>query len=695
MRVSVLVGLALACACGGGPQPVTIASPNGAPVRSEPGFAASGHIEAELASLRALDAKSADSRADRYAREVELMADLLRCTDARALAREIATKGGEAAKRSARDAVAECDRLERKPTPAELAPMREVFHQARRVEASDPRRAAKLYAEAWADAPSVAAMLGLARAAKASGDAALAERSFERALAFVEKDGDKAALAVSPGAAPGETALLPLDVRNGTATLTGAGFFFRQDLATGALRVLASMPSGYDAVAATDRFALLVPIITSVTVPPRLFEIGVDDELTATPLDALVGADALALSRDGVIAAASGGGAVSIVELATGKLLAKTAVPGESRWIGVTTDRDVVVREASLMCVLSAPSYSACRVDAALNAASSPYGAPPVVAGRRVAFLDGFNAARVYDVHDARVVRNIPGKFMRVSSLSLSPDGGTLVSTSGTRGHYFWDLATGSHVTLGQIGGFDDRMAPTWADDSKRVIVERAILGKRASRVYALASHAFVAAGALPDDHASFALGPRGTLWVAGFGVVSRVDLARRTIRTFSVDDGKCVDVVVSPDESLVAVRLEAMGVEVFDANGKRLATAEIYAGAMRFEGRDLVVAGAGSTEQVLDVDTQKVTTRTASAPPAAPAAKWIARNGKDGLIEIEDTSNHAVSTIDLAGDALVVTGPDGKGAIGGDEASAGCRVGSAWLPLDACRDRLVGRSPL
>jgi len=68
MRVSVLVGLALALGCGGAaPTPVTIAGAKTTPVSVPTGFAASGRIERELASLEALDAAHPDTRPGRYA----------------------------------------------------------------------------------------------------------------------------------------------------------------------------------------------------------------------------------------------------------------------------------------------------------------------------------------------------------------------------------------------------------------------------------------------------------------------------------------------------------------------------------------------------------------------------------------------------------------------------------------------------
>jgi len=563
MRLALLVGVALA-ACGGArPAPVTIASAKAAPVPATIGFAASGQVERELAALRALDAAKPETRPARTAREIELLTELSRCGEARALAGEIATKGDADAKRAEAAAVTECDRLEGKPTHDALARMRVAFHEARRLEATEPARAEKLYAEAWADAPSVAAMLGLARAARAAGDAALAERSFERALGFVERDELKATVAVTPGVVSDSVELRPLDVRSGAATFATAGLFLRQDLKTGALRVLAAIPPDFRAAAATDRFALLAPT-GAPTDPPRLLEIGVDDELTAASLDALAGADELALSADGAVAAARVGASASVMDLATGKLVAKTALAGgDATLVGITTDHDVVLREASLMCVLSPPSYGACRADPALHAAPSQYAAPPVVVGRRVAFLDGYTTMRVYDVHDGRVVRDIPGRYYRVSSLELSPDGATLVSTSSTRGNYVWNLATGTHVVAGVMGGFDP---PVWADDSKSWVVSAG----RASLVYALPARTLVAAGALPGER-RFAFGPHGALWVAGDSSVSRVDLARRTLRTFPID-GRAVDMVLSPDESLVAIRAEGATtgevVEVYDATG-------------------------------------------------------------------------------------------------------------------------------
>jgi hypothetical protein len=705
VRVAMLLGLAFAAACGGArPLPVTLASPTAAPRAARVDFDASGRIERELAELRAIDATSSDTRPGRnarYAREIGLLSDLARCSDARKLAADIAVKGDAAAKGAAGKAVAECDRLERKPTPAELARMRAAFRSARSLEPTEPGRAEKLYAEAWADAPSVAAVLGLARSAKASGDAALAERSFERALGFVERDtGEKATVAVTPGIVRQKVSLVPVDVRGGAATFATGGLFLRQSLSTGAISVLAAVPPGFGVASATDRFALLASSDAPRTDPPRLLEIGIDDDLTATPLDALTGADDLAISRDGAIAAGRAGRVVSVVDRATGKLVAKTSLaPGDATLVGITSDHDVVLREPNLVCVLSPPTYAACRADAALHAAPTQYAAKPVVVGRRIAFLDGYSTMRVYDAHDRRGVRDIPGRFYRVVSLELSPDGATLISTSYTRGNYVWDLAKGTHVVVGSV----DQYPPVWADDSKHLLIRRDVPGQsgspdhHASLLYTLPAHTLAAAGSLPGEGRVFAFGKSGALWVAGTNVLSRVDLARGTVRTFPIE-GSGVDMAVSPDESLVAVRLYGSDVAVYDPKGNSVASGGMVQGSMRFEGRRLVVAGGGSTEEVLDLDTKKVTTRpaTVGAPtiPVAteaqsPDGKRTVKNAEDGPIRIEEASSHAVSTLDLAGDAFVLT-TNGTSTVGGEEASALCRVGSVWLPLDTCRDRLL-----
>ena len=682
MRVAVLVGLVFACACGGAaPVPVTLAAPVAPAPLAPVDFAASGRIERELAAL--------GTQPERYARAIGLLAELSRCREARDLARAIATKGDDAAKRAATAAVAECDRLDAKPTPDALARMREAFHEARRVEATEPARAEKLYAEAWAAAPSLAAMLGLARAARASGDAALAERSFERALGFAERSGQKATVAVTPGDVSDGVAPVPVDVRDGAATFAAGGWFLRQSFATGAVRVLAAVPREFELSAVTDRFALLVP--RTGTEPPRVFEIGVDDELTATPLADLAGADALAISRDGALAAARAGRTVSVVDLAAAKLVAKTTLVDPASSLGITGDHDVVVREPKLVCVLSPPSYGACRADAALRTAPSPYANPVDVVGRRVAFVDGLTAMRVYDVHDARVVRTFAGRFRSVTSLELSPGGETLVSSSPTR-DFAWDLPSGKHTEAVTFG-----WEPVWADDSKRVLLPSTQHGWE---LYTLATRAFSTAGSLAPRQRLFAFGPSGSLWVAGAEVLSRLDLLRARVESFPFE-GNPTDIVVSPDDSLVALRVQGrMGwqVAVYGKDGKLVASGAMMDGAMRFEARRLVVAGTGATEEVLDLDTKQVTTRAASAAQQAPFpsdamsrdGRWAVKNGEGRLIALEDMHAVLTATIDLAADAFVLTSPEGKITIGGDEASAGCRVGAAWLPLETCRDRLL-----
>jgi len=122
--------------------------------------------------------------------------------------------------------------------------------------------------------------------------------------------------------------------------------------------------------------------------------------------------------------------------------------------------------------------------------------------------------------------------------------------------------------------------------------------------------------------------------------------------------------------------------------------------GALRLDGRRVVATGSGSTEDVLDLDTQRVASRPASGalltPDAtratSPDGKWTVKNGENELVYLEDVHTNELSTLDLAGDAFVWL-TDGAIAIGGDASSARCRVDSVWLPLDACRDRLMGGS--
>jgi WD40 repeat protein len=576
------------------------------------------------------------------------------------------------------------------PSAAALAAMRATFQKAAQAEPTDPAKAAALYEKANAAVPSLAALLGEARAAKAKGDTALARRSLARALAFAEHAGGTPRVVVTPLVARDDTARV-LDVENDFAILSmdADRLIVRQDLASGALGVITALPDVSTIYAASPHLA----VIKAPGSPLGLLALGVDDATTAEPLDAVRFVDGAAISPDETLLGFAADSGAVVIDARTKKTVGKVAFPDEPRnVVGFTrSGKHLVVTRNGSICVLSAPSWNACDPSPALRGV----GWPGLIAlgGELVAFAPDDKTFRVFDTRIGRTIETLHGHFASVSSLALTPDGTTLVSSSFSR-TVTWDLATHARGSLAYEDQESHDFQPHFSPDGKRS-VDAAWDGAIVRDVSALPVwQPMIASGWAPiaktSPVATFA--PSGHLWVGGNRYVANVDLHAGTIRAYPLF-GRAMALAVSPDESRFAADdwYGNMGANLYlvEASGKRVWMTNGYTmiGGMRFDGSKLLV-DAGQSVATYDLATANATYAPQASPwpyhpIVSPDKKLRVVPNDDGSLTVTDARGRS-STLELGPDALVVTRA-GKSQVGGNKASARCNVGDWWLPLEAC----------
>jgi hypothetical protein len=563
-------------------------------------LASDGKLERAIAAFTALNVKASETRAQTWTAEVDALGALFRCDEVRDLAALIDAKGDAEAKSAAKTAREECGRVATTPTDGAEGQMRGIFHRAVQFEPIEPKDAGTLYAQAWEIAPSLAALLGLARTAKDRGEHALAERTYERALAYAERNDQKARVAIGPVRSESDAQPWVLDVGETSALAAYGRLVVTMDLKTGALRVVASVPEPWNILAGHGG-----AVVIARDGHARLMQLGIDDALTSMPIE--LGAGATVFSADGSLVGQIGGGSAVVVDAKTGKKIGAAPVAAEAGVVGFTDARALVVSKPDEICTMAAPTWTCVSSkDLAQNARR-----PAAIAGHTLAFQPNANTFTIFDLAKKTVITTLQGHFSSVDKLVLWPDASKLVSLSERR-TVIWDLATKKR---------DDRIFthtdPNFTPDGKRFVEQQgmgALLVRDSATFFTttpLAVGVFMLSSPLPEI--SFDRDVK--LVVHATFDTAHVDLAARTVQWAGHN---------------------------YETSGPLLASV------------------------------------------TSPDGKWtVSVDG--GLIRVNKTTS-----LEFGPDAAVFTDESGHAYVSGDEASARCVVGDEWLPLDACRDRLV-----
>ncbi len=168
------------------------------------GLLAEGRLHRTLAVIARANELCANTREETWAAEVTTLAEIGRYRDADSLAREIvsATRASEDGKRAATEALQLVGERDQSFTKLDAPRARQLLQRARAAARIGQHRAAKkLYLRAWHTShPNGAALYGAGRATKALGDAAGAQRLFDRAVVDLEHEtGEPLQLGTSNG----------------------------------------------------------------------------------------------------------------------------------------------------------------------------------------------------------------------------------------------------------------------------------------------------------------------------------------------------------------------------------------------------------------------------------------------------------------------------------------------------------------
>ena len=571
------------------------------------------------------------------------------------------------------------------PSSEALATMRQKFHEAAGLETSDPAKAIALYERSWTSAPTIAAMLGEARAAQAKGDGALARRCLVRARKLAQS-GEKPRVAVTVSANDQTPKILDVESDAAFVVFDAHGpLLVRQDLATGALVPIVDFPDGSTVHAASPHLA----VATVAYAGPSVLALGVDDSTTARPLDELPVVRSATISRDESLVGVTTDTGAAVIDARTWKIIGQSAITSPVRAVGFTrSGKRLVVLGSDGVCVLSAPSWNACAIAPALHVASMRDIA--AIGGELVAFASDDQHFRIFDTEVNKTIVTLTGHLASVGDLAFTPDGATLLSTSFSR-TVAWDVATHARQQLDtDYYGF----SPIFSADGKRMVeaTTNAVLVRDASALSVWMP--IVAGGSYPISSAPpvVTFAPSGNLWVGGNRLVAHLDLRAGTIRSYPVY-GATTQLAVSPDEKTFGLvdQFGNMGSNIYayDASGKRLSKNEggNMTSSLHFEGDKLVLH---SMMQGMSID---VATGKSTTVPLSDAGADERDVSPDKKLKAEVDASRVVRVngveLDIGADAFVAT-KSGKSQVFGNRASARCNVGSRWLPLEAC-DALLG----
>lgn len=687
MRVGFVFGVLLLATCKRADPPTMPTKVDRGPARMS---GAAGHLERALDRIERANKAEPGARMETCALEVDWLAKLGRCAAARTLADMIDGSSDALAKAAASDARKECERREHVPSAAELQSMRAKFREAVRVEATNPTAARALYNDAWNIVPTLAAMLGIARAARSLGDVVMATASLDRALAFAElKSRATARIATN------DHVLKKRAVHShyaddsflwhGTSDSIEDGYgpiVLRQDLGTGEVVPVAGFAEkGTVFAIAKDRV-----YIAEVPSPSgRIAEIGIDDDVTAIPVVNGAMQEAVFSRRGAWLAMPGASGGVVVVDGHTGDPI---FIKEASNVLGFSDDeRTLVVTDDSGLRFAHPPSWK-------LDARILPNGdTPGDVSGHHVAYEDLANVIHVYDLDARAEVRTIADKLDHMGRLVLAPDASTLVTSSTDQ--FLWNLNSSAKKQIEHI-----LYDITFTRDSTRYI---ATLGNtfRERRVNDLE---VLAHDDLADGPRQAVFGPsKRVLYIASDQGIARLDLDAANVETMRTPEA-VVEILPAPDGAHLAVKTLSSDLVsvlyVLDAHGSISAKVEESFTPIRFDG-NVLHARSATEELELDIVSGTRTKHPSSAPSASSAAS-ISHDGKLvahpidlGRVRLEDKSGLALAEIEVGRDFAIVVGPSGATQIVGNDANIRCAVGPYWLPLDACRDRYLTTDPL
>lgn len=649
----------------------------------------SGHLERAVALFDDLAKSEPASRAQTQLQEVEWLSKVGRCADARVLATALLATDDPMSKKAALDARTECDRIENPPTNEALDKMRARFRDATSLEKTDPGRAKIAYLESWAFAPTMAAMLGAARAAKASGDGVTERASLDRALAYAEvRTKEKAIVTASPR--DSQVALREVEsmytddavALHGTSSTevkaTIGALVVRHDLASNTVVPIAGFPRPFAPIALwKDR------VLLDEKTSTRLVRIGIDDEVTGVPLDQKL--DSARFSDDGSLIAAALNGSVVIVDAQTGKTVA--TIPSAANFYGFTSDGKAIAAGDDDIRIFRAPSWTA-------DPKPIPTGhrTTATVSGHYLAtFGDDDSTFLVHDLDTRKDVGTLHGHFQSVNAFTLAPDGQTLISESSSRA-VAWNIKTKKRTEL---------PSPLYGPSSFTPDGTRIVTSWIGNFVELDAKTLVPRRGAFEHEvRHQTSFGPHGrVLFATARAGALRFDLDARKVVAF-VTEGEGLSILPSPDDAWVAVVSET-SLGVFDARGtpKTKTPAGSSTTLAKFDANALV-AHDPDNEVRLDIATGKVTNKPLATPIADPAPPDTTPDGKVevkandlGMLVLKSAKGEL--TIELGSDFAIVTNASGASEIIGDEARVRCNVGWYWLPLEACRDRLIATDVL
>ena len=539
--------------------------------------------------------------------------------------------------------------LARKRSDADHETMRARFREARGAEKNDPARAIALYQESWKTEPTIAAALGLARAAHAKHDDPLAARWLDRARRVAERQsGHDARLDPAPSSHERVHRLLALDDEVATF-LEGQRTIAEERLADGALSVVASLPDGVVVRAASRHFAIAQYAGTG-DAPPRLLELGVDEWSTARDVPALAKAAQWAISPDEkVLVGWEWGGPIDVVDRATGTQIAAVAAHGGEGLVGFLGDGSLAVDRGEGPCTIAPPAWNACAPIAGL---------PPIVGATLSAAAGRFLAVRttgafyLFDVVARAVTAKLEGHFQTVTRLAVAPDGRSLVSLSSTRA-VLWDVARQRRVSSVAMGSED---TPAYTPNGARLVAG----GWTSTNVVDATppDFALVSQQTFFEGKSHVAFGASGALWIAGEHGVARIgrDGSFRAYPTAGA-----YSLALSSDERWFAIT--AFGyAQVHDAE-------------------------TGEAVPQIDDERRRLALATSAVAPdsiASPDGMTVVTAQPHGEVAVA-TDLHDPTTIECGPAACVVTDADGGETILGDASSVQCKVGAVWLPAEAC----------
>jgi len=443
-------------------------------------LARDGHLERALAALADANAQCVSERASSADLELSALADIGKCSAARAFAAQIPA-GRDAT--SASRAMATCDGIEA-PEKGTDKTMRAKMREARVAElAKDFPRAQGLYLDAWAEQHTPRALEAAARVAALAGDLPTSRRLLGRTLALAEAGASQVAHLTSiPQVTRGSPYLAGDEL-----TLAAGGTVIRHDLKSGNARVLVDAVDDYNARLSTaGTFAVARHKNTASA--------DVFDLLTGTLAFKVDDVGASAFSPDDTLFAVSflgpspaTEGRIRVFDTITGEVVASLKFEPivDLPFVGFAPDRNHVIAVGGRDVAAATPATIMREWDLSTKA---PVG-PDLVMGEGIAGAaatsrdghwlvyrrltsSGTTFVRVRDMVTGKPAAELPGRFFSVDGYAISEDGKT-IATGSSSSIRLWDVAKNKQLyVVKDERSYDDQHLYTFSDDGTALIKE-------------------------------------------------------------------------------------------------------------------------------------------------------------------------------------------------------------------------------